>query len=293
MNADLRIETPRWTAEVSLYGGQLLRASCTDSSHPVIWLGSRARSGGGQAIRGGVPICWPWFGASPVPGRPSQGFARLCQWELEQLGSDFVRMRLPGEQVSPELRDFPFELSSEIRLGESLELSLQMKNTGPKPIGITLALHTYLAVGDCEKVRLFGLEQAPFTVKGGPELHGGTGPLAIRGECCRLYCPQTEPVRIYDPVWNRTITVEKENSRSTLIWNPGPERALQIADLAPEEYRQFICVEANRAGTDFLALVPHEPVTIRQRIRVDDQAEGPGAAGSGLHTHGKQPEKQQ
>ena len=110
MNADFRIETLRWTAEVSLYGGQLLRASCKDSSHPVIWLGSRAQSGDGQAIRGGVPICWPWFGASPVPGRPAQGFARLCRWELEQLGPDFVRMRLPGEQISPELRDFPFEL---------------------------------------------------------------------------------------------------------------------------------------------------------------------------------------
>ncbi|MBO4647545.1 MAG: D-hexose-6-phosphate mutarotase, partial [Lentisphaeria bacterium] len=82
MNAGLRLENARWRVEVSLHGGQLLRAVCADSPHPVIWLGSRARSGPGQAIRGGSPVCWPWFGASPVSGRPAQGFARLCRWEI-------------------------------------------------------------------------------------------------------------------------------------------------------------------------------------------------------------------
>jgi len=269
MKADLRLETSRWQAEVSLHGGQLLRACCAGSPHPVIWLGSRAQSGPGQAIRGGVPVCWPWFGASPVPGRPAQGFARLCQWEVERLEKDFVRMILTEDQVSPELCDFPFELRSEIRLGKMLELSLLMKNTGPESVDITLALHTYLAVGDCEKIRLSGLERVPLTVKGGPEQPGESEPLAIRGECCRLYCPQSGTIRISDPVWNRTIEVEKENSHSTLVWNPGAERASQIADLAPEEYRQFVCVEANRAGTDFVTLPPNETVAIRQRVGLE------------------------
>ena len=269
MNADLRLETSRWQAEISLHGGQLLRARAADSPHPVIWLGSRAQAGPGQAIRGGVPVCWPWFGASPVPGRPAQGFARLCQWEVERLEKDFVRMILTEDQVSPELCDFPFELRSEIRLGKMLELSLLMKNTGPESVDITLALHTYLAVGDCEKIRLSGLERVPFTVKGGPEQPGESEPLAIRGECCRLYAPHSETVKITDPVLHRTLTVEKENSHSTLVWNPGAQRAAQIADLAPEEYRQFVCVEANRAGTDFVTLPTNETVAIRQRVGLE------------------------
>ena len=269
MKADIRLSNPRWQAEVSLHGGQLLRARAADSPHPVIWLGSRAQSGPGQAIRGGSPVCWPWFGASPVPGRPAQGFARLCQWEVERFEKDFVRMILTEKRISPELCDFPFELRSEIRLGKMLELSLLMKNTGPESVDITLALHTYLAVGDIEAVRLHGLERVPFTVKGGPEQIGEPGPLAIRGECCRLYAPFAGTVRIADPVLRRNLVVEKENSHSTLVWNPGEERAAQIADLAPAEYRQFVCVEANRADVDFVTLPPHEPVTVRQRIRLE------------------------
>ncbi|MBR2434987.1 MAG: D-hexose-6-phosphate mutarotase [Lentisphaeria bacterium] len=268
MNADLLLENARWQAEISLHGGQLLRAYNADSPSPVIWLGERAMSGPEQAIRGGVPICWPWFGVSPVAGRPVQGFARTCQWKIERLESDSVQLILPEDHVPAGLRDFPFELRSEIRLGEALELTLQMKNTGSVPVGITLALHTYLAVGDIEAVRLYGLGQVPFTVKGGPEQAGEPEPLTICGECCRLYAPHSGTVRIDDPVLDRTLTIEKENSHSTLIWNPGAERAARIADLSAEEYRQFICVEANRSEKDILTIPPEDTISVRQRIRL-------------------------
>lgn len=269
MDADLQLGSSRWRAEVSLHGGQLLRAYNSASSSPVVWLGSCAGAGPGQAIRGGAPICWPWFGASPVPGRPAQGFARSCRWKIERLETDSVLLVLPEDHVPAGLRDFPFELRSEIRLGEALELTVQMKNPGPAPVRITLALHTYLAVGDIEAVRLHGLEEIPYTVKGGPEQPGEPEPLTIRGECCRLYAPHSGTVRIDDPILGRTLAVGKENSHSTLIWNPGPERAAQIADLSAEEYRQFVCVEANRSGKDPLTLPPGESVSVRQRIRLE------------------------
>ena len=206
-----------------------------------------------------------------MPGRPAQGVARLYPWEIEQLETDSIRMTLPEDRIPMEQRDFPFELNSVIRLSDALELELHMKNLGSEPVSITLALHTYFAVGDCSAVQIHGLEQIPFTVKGGPEQTGETGPLSISGECCRLYCPHSGTVKITDPVLHRTVIVEKENSNSTLVWNPGPERAAQIADLVPDEYCHFLCVEANRADADSLTLAPGKDVCVRQRIRLCEQ----------------------
>ncbi len=268
MGAFPRIANGLWEAELSLHGGQLLRCFHRDSPHPVIWLGSKASFSPGSSIRGGSPVCWPWFGASPVPGRPIQGFARQHEWRIRHHEKDFISMTLPEENVPPELRDFPFELSHEIRLSDALEMTLVMKNCGAAPVRITMALHTYFAVSDCEKVRVHGLEGTPYTVKGGPEEPGERGPLAVRGECCRMYLPQTGEITLEDEAWNRSLLISKTNSGSTLVWNPGEKRAAQIADLASGEYRQFLCIEANRAAGDFLELAPGETASVSRKIRI-------------------------
>ena len=141
-----------WQVEVTSHGGQILRAWHRNSSHPVIFCGRKAEFLPGKAIRGGVPLCWPWFGASEVAGRPIQGFARTAQWEVAVLEKDFIRFTLPEKNVPEELKDFPFELYSEIKLSDTLEIALIMKNCGNIPVDISCALHTYFAVSDCEKV---------------------------------------------------------------------------------------------------------------------------------------------
>ena len=264
----LQLANSDWLVEVTLCGGQLLRAWHRSSPHAVIFCGERARIEAGTAIRGGVPICWPWFGASPVEGRPIQGFARTALWEIDAWERDFIRMILPENNVPSNLRDFPFELASEIRLADSLNLALVMKNCGSEPVDISCALHTYFAVSDCEKVSVSGLENAPFTVKGGAEQPGEKSPVSIHGEVCRLYCPQCSTVTIDDPAWRRKIVIEKSNSNSTLLWNPGAKRCAQIADLADSEYHDFLCVEANRAGGDVLVLAPGETAEMSQRIQM-------------------------
>ena len=264
----MKISNEFWNAEFSLHGGQLLRCFHRDSPHPVVWLGSKAAFSPGCSIRGGSPVCWPWFGASPVAGRPAQGFARQHEWQLANQEKDYVRMILPEENIPGKLRDFPFHLAVEIHLADALEVSLVMKNTGTAAVRITMALHTYFAVHDCEEVRIHGLQGIPFTVKGGPEQPGEEAPLILHGECCRLYYPQTQLVALEDETWNRTILIQKENSASTLVWNPGAERAAQIADLADGEYRHFVCIEANRAGNDSLMLPPEKTVTVSQKIGI-------------------------
>ncbi len=265
---NLTLTNDHWTAEVSLYGGQMLQCRHQDSAHPVIWLGKQASFAPGTAIRGGIPLCWPWFGASPYPDRPPQGFARLYDWEIAARDKDFIRMILPEAKIPLSLRDFPFELSTEIRLADYIEISLDMKNCGDHPVELSMALHTYLAVSDCEQIEIRGLENIPHTVKNGPEQPGESLPLRCQGECCRLYYPHSGTAMIVDPIWKRAILLEKCNSNSTLIWNPGAERAAQIPDLGPGEYKGMVCVEANRAGADKLLLQPGIPVCLKQKIRL-------------------------
>lgn len=181
---------------------------------------------------------------------------------------DFIRFVLPEKNVPENLRDFPFELFSEIRLSELLEISLVMKNCGTVPVNVSCALHTYFAVSDCEKVSVVGLKNTPFTVKGGAEEVDRDDPLAIKGEVCRLYCPQSTILTLHDPDWQRDIVVEKCNSNSTLVWNPGAERCAQIGDLADDEYHDFLCIEANRAGNDTLTLLPGKTEILSQQIRI-------------------------
>ena len=265
---NLIIENSLWQAELTSHGGQLLRARHRDFPQEVIFLGKRAEFAPGKAIRGGSPVCWPWFGASSVPGRPAQGFARTAEWELESREDASVRFRLPEDRIPEDLRDFLFELRSEIRLSDALELAVMMKNRGERPAEISCALHTYLAVSDCEKVTVAGLEDAPFTVKGGPEAPPAKEPLKIEGEVCRLYFPQSGEIVLTDPGWCRQILIEKKNSRSTLVWNPGPGRCAQIPDLEDTEYKNFLCIEANRAGGDTLLLPPDAELRLEQHIRL-------------------------
>ena len=264
----IQLANDHWQVETTPHGGQILRAWHRSSVSPVIFCGKKAEFLPGKAIRGGVPVCWPWFGASEVPGRPIQGFARTAQWEADRVESDFVRFILPENNVSADLRDFPFELASEIRLSDRLEISLIMKNCGNVPVNISCALHSYFAVSDCEKVSVAGLKNTPFTVKGGAEEVDTESSLAINGEVCRLYCPQSSTLTLCDPDWQRKIRIEKFNSNSTLVWNPGSERCAQIADLEDDEYHDFLCIEANRAGSDTLELLPDKAVSIRQRITI-------------------------
>lgn len=262
----IQLANAYWQVEATSHGGQILRAWHRSTPHPVVFCGKRAEFLPGKAIRGGVPVCWPWFGTSEIAGRPIQGFARTAQWEITAWEADFIRFILPEENVPESLRDFPFELASELRISDVLEISLVMKNCSTSPVNISCALHTYFAVSDCENVTVDGLQNTPFTVKGGVKELDSASSLAISGEVCRLYCPQNSVLTLNDPAWRRKIVIEKENSNSTLVWNPGAERCAQISDLGDDEYHDFLCIEANRAADDTLQLLPDVPVKITQKI---------------------------
>ena len=214
--------------------------------HPALWLSPRARLDSSSAIRGGVPIVFPWFGGG-VTGEmtPSHGFGRLTDWRLasrdraaDRTHAEFV---LDSSQVRSEEFAHPFEARYAISAGERLELALTVRNTGEEPFTYEAALHAYLAVGDIAEVTLLGLDGVEFHDKvAGPSdpLPVQTGPIRFESEVDRVYLSTAE-IRVEDPVLERTLVVRKSGSRSTIVWNPGARRAAEpkAADIGPEDDR--------------------------------------------------------
>ncbi|NJM95349.1 MAG: D-hexose-6-phosphate mutarotase [Acaryochloridaceae cyanobacterium CSU_5_19] len=181
-------------ARISVYGAQVLSFCPAQQSEDLLFLSQQALYQPGKAIRGGIPICWPWFGPDPEGlGRASHGFARDRIWQVLNTAapSRAETVVTLGLTDSPETRAIwphPFELTLEVTVGETLTLALVTRNRGQAALTLSQALHTYFRVGDLEGARLWGLEKETYLDK----LDGGAckqqvGVVAIREECDRIY----------------------------------------------------------------------------------------------------------
>jgi glucose-6-phosphate 1-epimerase len=218
---------------------------------PVIFLSEKSEFAAGKAIRGGVPICFPWFGArSDGQTGPSHGFARIQDWELT-----FAAL-IPGEEdrlhlaftlgpteLSRSLGFDKFRVAYEVIVGATLTLRLTVANMGDGPLHIEEALHAYFAVGDVRQTPLTGLEGAKYLDKtdGMREKSAPDGPLQLTGETDRVFPATTAAVTIHDDVNVRTIAVEKTGSATTVVWNPWSELAAKLADLPDDAWPGFVC----------------------------------------------------
>ncbi len=265
----VRVVAPRCRALVCLQGAQVL-SFLPAGGRELLWLGPLARYEAGRAIRGGVPLCFPWFGPAPAgSGLPSHGYARLAAWELEEAtatpdGGAFLRLRLPAPEAGggPGPGAMPgavpgVSAECSIRLGAELDLELRARNASALSVPATAALHAYLAVGDARRVRVEGLEGLGYA----DDAAGGVdrvqeGPLSFPGEVDRRYFGHRDAAVLIDPVLRRRLVVEKRDSASTVVWNPGPERARALTDLGAGNELGMVCVETARIGGDALVLPP-------------------------------------
>lgn len=218
----------------------------------------------GRPIRGGVPICFPWFGdKASDPGSPKHGLARLREWEL-------ASARTEGDDVVLELTTTidAFALTYRVRVGASLELTLITRNTGPAAATFEEALHTYLNVGQVQNVTLEGLGGAAYLskIEGNQQRTQDDEPLRFTGPIDRIYPANTATCTVYDPDLKRTLTVEKTHARSTVVWNPWIDGAANIPDLGDEEWSNMLCVESGNVGADQVELGPGETHEITARI---------------------------
>ncbi|MEO0650701.1 MAG: D-hexose-6-phosphate mutarotase [Planctomycetota bacterium] len=258
--------------ELAEQGAHLIAAR-TASGDPL-FLSRRAVFAPGVAIRGGVPIIFPWFGDAPEgSGLGAHGFARTADWR-EGVGRDVVGRE--GDWMGLELEDseatraqwpHAFRLRFEARAAARLELALEVTNTGEAPFEYEAALHTYFAVADATRALVHGLEGAAYLDKptGFSERRQGPEPIRFEGEVDRVYESNASTTRIEDPASGRTVEIAKSGSQSTIVWNPGPERGLAMGDLG-EDWQRFVCVESGNVGRDRRTLAPGASERLEVRV---------------------------
>jgi glucose-6-phosphate 1-epimerase len=262
----LVVNTEQCTARLFAHGAHvaswtpLLPGSPT-AKHPGLHLSPRSAFERSKAIRGGVPVCFPWFGPrfdDPLPnGKPSpaHGFARTAIWQVERVslednGRLRVEMTLTSNAETKALWDADFAATLIASLGRTLQITLEVRNTGAQQIEYEEALHTYLEVGDVEKVQLLGLEGTKYVDKVDALMVKQTGaePLVLRDETDNVFQGTKAAVIIVDPVLARHLKVEKTGSMSTVVWNPWLVKSQTIPDIGGASWRSFVCVEAANAG---------------------------------------------
>lgn len=246
-----------------------------DGAAPVLWLSEKSWFADGQPVRGGIPVCFPWFG----PGRsgdlqPAHGFARLHTWHLSDTkdtldrdGRLIVEYSL-DEAMSGKQENWPHTYTAYLRAKftpEYVGVELEVINNGDEPITFDGALHTYLAVGDVRNVTVTGLEGATYLDKVTGTTETQDGAIAFDGETDRVYSSTGEVV-VNDPGLGRTLVITKSGSANTIVWNPGSEKAAAIADLGDDEWSGFVCVEAGNVLDDAITLLPGQVHRLKQRI---------------------------
>ena len=238
-----------------LFRSQLLNWTPTGSD-PVIWLSPVERLGTSKPVRGGTPVCWPWFAAHPTDAaKPAHGFVRTRLWDVEAAGSSdagaWVRLGTAATDADAGLWPHRAAVKLQVTLDRHLTLTLTTTNTGDTPFKLTQALHTYFSIGDIGDIDVTGFDGESYQDKvDGFRRHHQSGAIVFPGEVDRIYDAHTGVATINDRRRGRRIAVAQEGSRSAVVWNPGPDRAARLGDMGPDGWRQFVCVETTNAGDD-------------------------------------------
>lgn len=267
------IATPHGSMELSLYGGHVLSYRPAGQS-PVLFVSRASAYAPGKPIRGGIPVCWPWFGPRVDDAAlPMHGFARLLCWNLEAVEHNAketeVRLGLRDDASTREFWPHAFELSLRVTLGTGLRIELTTRNTGSRPFVLTQALHTYFSVGNIGNVSIEGLEDASFFDSLTRATHEPEGaPITIGAEVDRVYTDTTSDCLIRDAALGREIRVAKQGSRSTVVWNPWIDKSKRMPDFGDDEYTGMLCIEAANAKDDAVTVPPRCTHTLSQSLSV-------------------------
>jgi len=265
----IEIKNDQASAKISLQGAHLLSWK-PQNEDDVIWLSKDATFAKGKSIRGGIPICWPWFGAHESNNSfPAHGFARTVLWQVvdtQKISSDETQItfRLSTNQLDKDIQKmWPQETIAEYRLTISKTLNLELKtfNKSNEAITIGQALHTYFNVEDISNTTVYGLEDKTYLDK--PDNFNSkkqNGPITINNEVDRVYLDTADDVTIENK--KRKTIIKKQGSNSTIVWNPWKDVADKMGDLGEDGYQQMLCVESANAEEDTVNISAGESYTL-------------------------------
>ncbi|MEO7107259.1 MAG: D-hexose-6-phosphate mutarotase [Rhodoferax sp.] len=283
-HACLQLTTRHGTAIVALHGAQIL------SWHPkghrdVFWLSTLSEPAP-AAIRGGVPVCWPWFGKQGMPqGGMQHGPVRNRPWDVISVQDDSAevisltlapcRATTPDDPLARFARQL--QLTMRIDLQETLTQTLETRNSGMQPFVLTQALHNYFAVQDALQVHVAELAGLHYIDKLATSeqqtLPIQQGPFTLHENCDRIYQQHaTSPTHRYtldDRAWQRRIHITTQGCQSLVVWNPGQAQARTMADVPDDQWQNFLCLEAANAGSDVVTLAPGEQHQLIQTLAAE------------------------
>ncbi|MGD1895596.1 MAG: D-hexose-6-phosphate mutarotase [Phormidesmis sp.] len=253
----IQVSNAKAKAKISVYAAQVLSFQPEGEPDDLMFVSENAYYKTGKATKGGIPICWPWFGPDPEgKGRASHGFVRNRLWHLlstEAMASGETKVRL-GVSATEETKaiwPYSFELIMEVVVGSELMVTLTTENTGDEAFSITQAFHAYFLTGDISQVKVLGLEDTTYLDKAnGGEEKTQSGAVTVSAEVDRIYTDVKPVLMIEDGEKGRVIRISSEGSKTAIVWNPWIEIAEKMADLAAQDYQQFICVETANAVDD-------------------------------------------
>jgi len=265
-------------ALISLYGGQLL--SYSSNNEELLFLSEIANYAEGKAIKGGVPVCWPWFGVDPEnKGRQSHGFARNKMWQLrstEVLSASECKvvMGLNNDDETFKLWPYSFDLEIEIIVGNSLSVVLRTTNTDKESFEITQALHTYFLISDITKIYLKGLDSKNYLDKAkinvGDVRKLQSGNVKFVEEVDRIYLDVPGVMQLIDEQGDRIINISSLGNKTAVVWNPAAELTQKMSDLNNNDYKNFVCVETANAANDVVVVAPGESYELSVNYKLAD-----------------------
>ena len=267
-------------ATICLQGAHVVSFRPKSQQEPVVWVSDAAKFAPGKSIRGGAPVCWPWFGAhDSESGYPAHGFARTVDWEVTgtRRRSD-ARTEITLQLVdTPQTRaqwPHPARLTLTVVVGDKLEMQLATTNTGGAPVKIGEALHTYLHISDIGAVNVLGLEGCDYHDKVdnfARRKQGGA--IGFDGEVDRVYVDTPADCVIVDPGLKRRLRIAKTGSLSTIVWTPWTEKAEKMGDMGRGKsgagWREMVCVESANAMDNVVTVEPGETHTMTVTYSVE------------------------
>ncbi len=271
-----RIANALGSAELCLQGAHVTRFQPRDQAMPVVWLSDHAKFAPGKSIRGGMPVCWPWFGPHATESTfPGHGFARTVMWQVTQAttlesGATALTLALAGNEQTRAQWPHPSRVELEVVVGRSLKASLTTTNLGDTEFVIGEALHTYFQIGDIADIALRGLEGSEYVDKvGGVNRRTQASAVSFAGEVDRVYVNTDANCIIDDRRLGRRIIVAKSGSRFTVVWTPWAEKADKMGDFGPDGWRRMVCVESGNALDNVVVVPPGQS----HRMSVEYSAE--------------------
>lgn len=254
----LQVSNPHADALVSIHAGQVL-SYVPKGKADLLLVSDRAYFAAGKAIKGGIPICWPWFGNNPAGG-PAHGFVRCMLWEVRETadwddGTSRIVLGIKDSPTTRQFWDYAFDLTVEIVVGATLQVALVTRNTDSRTMQITQGLHTYFAVHDIVQTRVVGLDGTRYLDKARRAQEGEQpqqGDITFNQEVNRIYLDVPANLTLTDG--QRRVAIASSGNRTVVVWNPWAEVAAEMADLRDDDYLRFVCVETTNAATDVISI---------------------------------------